>query len=144
MRWTGFAMRIGFAILLVLLIFNPSGYSYYHWVSGEGGWDTNVPLKVLAGVALLIAILVCARATYRSIKIVGVFLVAALLAAIVWVAYDFGLLDVKDPGVLQWVILLAMGFILGVGLSWSIVRRMLSGQLDVDDVDHGDDAHHSH
>lgn len=136
-RWTGFAMRIGFAMLLVLLIFNPSGWSYYHWVSN--GWEENVPLKVLAGIALLICVLICGRATYRSIKIIGVILVAALLAAIVWVAYDAGMLDVEDPGVMQWVILLAIGFILGVGLSWSIVRKMLSGQLDVDDADHDDD-----
>lgn len=80
--------------------------------------------------------LICARATYRSIKIIGVVLVAALLAAIVWVGYDFGMLDVENPGVTQWVILLVVGFILGVGLSWSIVRRMLSGHLDVDDADH--------
>ena len=58
-----------------------------------------------------------------------------LLAALVWVAYDFGLLDVKDPGVMQWIVLLAIGFILGVGLSWSIIRRMISGQADMDDVD---------
>jgi len=133
MRWTGFALRIGFAIALVLLIFNPSGWSYFHWV--RNGWEENLPLKVLAGVALLIGVLICARATYRSIKIVGVVLVAALLAAIVWVAYDFGMLDVQDPGVMQWIILLAIGLILGIGLSWSIVRRMLSGQLDVDDAD---------
>lgn len=140
MRWTGFALRIGFAIALVLLIFNPSGWSYFHWV--RNGWEENLPLKVLAGIALLIGILICARATYRSIKIVGVVLVAALLAAIVWVAYDFGMLDVKDPGVMQWIILLALGLILGIGLSWSIVRRMLSGQLDVDDADHDGDHHH--
>ena len=139
MRLRGFGLRIGFAVLLVLLIFNPTGYSYYHWV--EGGWETNLPIKVLAGIALLIGVLICARATYRSIKIVGVGLVTALIAAIVWVAYDFGMLDVKDPGVMQWVILLALGMILGIGLSWSIIRRMLSGQLDVDDVDHDADDH---
>lgn len=140
MRWTGFALRVVFAIVLVLMIFNPSGYSYFHWVYGAD-WSVNLPLKVLAGVVLLIGILVCGRATYRSIKVIGVVLVAALLAAIVWVAYDAGMLNVKDPGVMQWVILIAIGFILGVGLSWSIVRRMLSGQLDVDDADHNDHDH---
>ena len=140
MRWTGFAMRVAFAIVLVLLIFNPTGYSYFHWVYTEG-WQDSLPLKVLAGIVLLIGVLICGRATYRSIKVIGVILVAALLSAIVWVAYDSGVLDVKDPGVVQWVVLLAIGFILGIGLSWSIVRRMLSGQLDVDDADHGDHDH---
>ena len=140
MRWSGFAMRIVFAMVLVLLIFNPTGWSYFHWV--RGGWEDGLPLKVLAGIVLLIAVLICARATYRSIKVVGVVLVAILLAAIVWVAYDAGMLDVQDPGVMQWIILLAIGFILGIGLSWSIIRRMITGQLDVDDVDHGEHDHH--
>ena len=139
MRWTGFALRILFAIILVLLIFNPWGGSYFHWVYNSG-WETDLPLKVLAGVVLLIGVLVCGRATYRSIKIVGVILVAALIAAIVWVAYDAGMLDVKDSSVMQWVILIAIGFILGIGLSWSIIRRLITGQLDVDDAD----VDHSH
>jgi len=132
----GFFLRIIFCVLLVFVTYNPARYSYYHWV--QAGWDTNMPLKVLAGIALLIAVLVCARATYRSIKIVGVVLVGALLAAVVWVAYDMDVLDVKDPSVMQWVLLLAVGLIMGIGLSWSIVRRMISGQLDVLD---GDDHH---
>ncbi len=129
----GFLMRIGFAIFLVLITFNPSGNSYYHWV--RSGFENDMPVKVLAGIALLIGFLVCARATYRSIKIVGVLLVTALLAALTWVAYDFGLLDVKDPGVMQWVVLIALGLVLGIGLSWSIIRRKISGQVDVDDTD---------
>ena len=32
-------------------------------------------------------------------------------------------------------VLIALSLIMGVGLSWSIIRRRLSGQLDVDDVE---------
>lgn len=133
MRLTGFLIRVAFAIFLVLITFNPSGWSYFHWV--KEGWDENLALKALAGIALVIAFGICGRATYRSIKVTGVVLVALLLAAIAWVIYDFGLLNVKDPGVLQWLVLLAIGLILGIGLSWSIIRRKISGQLDVDDMD---------
>jgi hypothetical protein len=138
----GFFLRISFCILLVFVTYNPAGWSYFHWI--QAGWENNMPIKVLAGIALLIAVLVCARATYRSIKIVGVVLVAALLAALVWVAYDLELLDVKKPGVMQWILLLAVGLIMGVGLSWSIVRRMISGQLDVLDGDGDGDGEHDH
>ena len=34
-----------------------------------------------------------------------------------------------------WLGLLALSFVLGIGLSWSIVRRAVSGQADVDDVE---------
>ena len=39
------------------------------------------------------------------------------------------------PGLNVWLGILVMSLILGVGLSWSIVRRRLTGQADIDDVD---------
>jgi hypothetical protein len=35
----------------------------------------------------------------------------------------------------MWIGIFALSLVLGIGLSWSIVRRKLSGQADVDDVD---------
>ena len=46
---------------------------------------------------------------------------------------DNPLIDNVD--LLTWVGLIGVGVILGLGMSWSHIRRMLSGQLDVDDVD---------
>ncbi|AXI50706.1 hypothetical protein C1J04_07180 [Sulfitobacter sp. SK025] len=34
-----------------------------------------------------------------------------------------------------WLGLVALSFVLGIGLSWSIFRRAVSGQADVDDVE---------
>ena len=48
---------------------------------------------------------------------------------------DYGYLNVEDPSLMQWLILIGAGFVLGVGLSWSHVRRALTGQRDMDDVD---------
>ena len=59
----------------------------------------------------------------------------AFTAALIWVLIDFGILDVDSGDALQWVVLTAIAVVLGVGLSWSHVRRLLSGQSDVDDVD---------
>ena len=129
----GFAVRVGLTIVLVLLTYNPSGWSYVHWVSD--GFETNLPLKVLAGIVLLIGYIICIRATSRSIGVIGAGLIAVLLAAIGWVAYDFGILDVQNASLMQWLVLVAGGLILGIGLSWSHVRRRLAGQADVDDVD---------
>lgn len=129
----GFILRLGFAIALVLGTYNPTGVSFYDWL--VQGFETDLPLKALASIVLLIGYVICIRATFRSIGIFGVALVGALLAAIGWVLWDYGFLSMEDPGLLQWLILLAAGLILGIGLSWSHVRRKLSGQLDTDDVD---------
>ena len=132
MGFTGFLLRLGFAVFLVFGTFNPTGSSYFHWV--QEGFETDLPLKVLAGVVLIIGYVVCVRATFRSIGIVGMVLVASLLAAVGWVLYDYGYLAVEDLGLMQWLILAGAALILGIGLSWSHVRRMISGQADMDDV----------
>ena len=75
------------------------------------------------------------RATLRSIGAFGMFLVLALVGALVWVLYDFGFLRFDNRDLNVWLALFGLSLVLGVGLSWSIVRRRLSGQADVDDVE---------
>ena len=75
------------------------------------------------------------RATLRSIGLFGMILVLALVAALLWVARDLGWISLSDPGFNTWIGLLAASLVLGVGLSWSIIRRKLSGQVDMDDVE---------
>ena len=133
MSLIGFALRMGFAIALVLATYNPTGTSWVHWIAE--GWETDLPLKALAGIALLIGFVVVLRASFRSIGIFGKALAGALLAALGWVAYDYGYLNVEDQSVMEWLVLIAMGLILGLGLSWSHIRRSITGQADMDDVD---------
>ena len=75
------------------------------------------------------------RATLRSIGAFGMLLVLAVVGAGLWVLYDLGVLRLDDPSFNVWLGLIALSFVLAIGLSWSIVRRALSGQADVDDVD---------
>jgi len=129
----GFVLRMAFGIFLVLATYNPSGTSWVHWIAE--GFETDLPLKVLAGVALLIGYVIVLRASFRSLGVIGKVLAAALFAALAWVAYDYGYLNVEDQSLIEWLVLIAMGLILGLGLSWSHIRRMISGQADMDDVD---------
>jgi len=130
---TGVGIRVAASIVIVLLTYNPLETSYFHWIwplSTEG-----LALKVLGGLVLAIAYVVLLRATFFSIGAVGIGLVAALIGAIVWVMIEYGVLSLKTSGVLEWIILIGIGVILGVGLSWALIRRRLSGQVSVDDVE---------
>ncbi|MEL7138322.1 MAG: DUF6524 family protein [Pseudomonadota bacterium] len=129
------ALRCGAAILLVVMTWNPSGLSYVHWILE--GFETNLPPKVLGGVVLLILYVIFMRATLRSIGLPGVAMILALIAALMWTLTYYGVVDLTlaDGSVIAWLSLIACGLTLGIGLSWSIVRRVLSGQADVDDVD---------
>lgn len=129
----GFLLRWVCAFVLLAATYNPTPYSYVAWVSENGSAQLSV--AVLAGLLLLVGYIIYLRATLRSIGAFGMGLVLALVGAILWVLYDFGLLNLENPGLNTWLGLVALSVVLGIGLSWSHVRRALSGQADMDDVD---------
>ena len=130
---SSFLLRWAVALVLVFATFNPTDYSYFRWVAV---WDgNNVPVKALVGIALLIVYVIYFRATWRSIGPIGLTLAAALMAVLVWVTIDFCLLDHNKPTIMTWVLLFAFGTILAIGISWSHIRRLVSGQADMDDVE---------
>ena len=129
----GFLLRWMCAFALLALTFNPTEYNYVQWVRSYG--SMNISIAVLAGLVLLIGYIIYLRATLRSIGAFGILLVLALVGAGLWVLYDLGVLRLDEPSFNVWLGLIALSFVLAIGLSWSIVRRALSGQADVDDVD---------
>lgn len=88
-----------------------------------------------AGITLLICYVIYIRATLRSIGLFGVVLAGAFIAALIWVLVDYGILSVESSSSLEWIVLAAIAVVLGIGLSWSHIRRLVTGQSDVDDVD---------
>jgi hypothetical protein len=127
------AWRIVFALALVLLTFNPTGHSYYHWLAD--GFPSVQPLEAVAGILLVIGWVVFVRSTLAAIGTLGLVLMLALFASIVWWMVSRGWLDVSNRSAMAWVVLLILGLILGFGMSWSHIRRRLSGQAAVDRVD---------
>ncbi|MEO0379022.1 MAG: DUF6524 family protein [Pseudomonadota bacterium] len=130
---TGFVMRWLFALALLAATYNPTEFNYVRWVLEHG--SANLSIAVLVGLVLTVGYIIYLRATLRSIGTFGMLLVLALVGAILWVLYDLGLFSLDNPGLNTWLGLLALSLVLGVGLSWSHVRRALSGQADMDDVD---------
>lgn len=129
----GFLVRWAAAFILVAATFNPTEYNYLAWVRTHG--NTNLSLAVLVTLMLAIAYIIFLRATLRSIGLFGMVLVLALVGALVWVLYDFGVVTLENPNVNLWLALVVLSLMLGIGLGWSHVRRALTGQTDVDDID---------
>ncbi|MGB8693565.1 MAG: DUF6524 family protein [Steroidobacteraceae bacterium] len=129
---SGVLARIAAALALVLSTFNPSGHSYYHWVARD--FPHLSALQVVAGIALAIGWVIYVTATRRSLGMFGVTLLMALFAALIWLAVQNGWLHLSSGTAAAWIVVLATGLILGIGMCWSFVRRRLSGQTDVDQV----------
>ncbi len=128
-----FVLRWAFAFLLIAATFNPTQLNFVRWA--QTNYSEQLPLTVLLGLLLLAAYVIYLRATLRSIGPMGMGLVMSVVGALIWVLYDYGLLAVNNPDAMVWLGIFALSVVLGIGLSWSFVRRALSGQYDVDDSD---------
>lgn len=132
-NFLSFLVRLVLALVLVFASYNPSGYSWYHWFAGAA--ERLNPLLILALVVLVIGWVIYLRATLRSLGEIGTVLAIAFFAALTWVMVDYGLISLDNPSALTWVVLTMLAAIMATGMSWSHIRRRLSGQLDIDDVD---------
>jgi uncharacterized protein DUF6524 len=122
-----------FACALVFGTYNPSGYSYVSWLMQES--TEFGPEVAIVGLILLIAWIIYLRATFLALGVVGITLGTALFAAIVWLLVDLGLFSIDSTSVITYLALLLLSLILATGMSWSHIRRRLTGQFDVDDIE---------
>jgi hypothetical protein len=129
----GFLLRLAFAFVLLAATYNPTEWNFVRW--GMANYETQLPLTVLFSLILLVGYIIYLRATLRSIGMFGMLLVLAVAGTVLWVLWDQGWIDLADPTFNTWLAIAVLSFVLAIGLSWSIVRRKLSGQADVDDVD---------
>jgi hypothetical protein len=129
----GFVIRWVFALLLLMATYNPTQWNYVRW--SMANYETQLSLTVLFGLILFVGYIIYLRATLRSIGIFGMLLILAVVGTILWVLFDQGVISLDNPSVNTWIGIFALSIVLAVGLSWSIVRRKLSGQADVDDID---------
>ena len=129
-----FFLRLLFALTVVLLTFNPSGFSYFHWARDAFFGSRLGPLHVLAGIALLIGWVLFVQATRQALGLFGVLLVSSLFGVLVWMLFFYDVVNSTSSATLTWIILIGVAVILTVGMSWAHMRRRLSGQATVDEV----------
>ena len=129
----GFVIRWVLAFVLLAATYNPTQWNFVRW--GLANYETALSITVLIGLLLSIGYIIYLRATLRSIGLFGMILVLAVAGTILWVLFDQGLIDLSDPTINTWIAIVVLSFVLAIGLSWSIVRRRISGQADVDDID---------
>ena len=127
--------RLLFALALVLLTYNPSGISAFHWIRDSFGNGGLGPVHLLVGALLLIGWAILWVATWRALDTFGVILVALALGALVWLLADVGILSAGSTTAIAWISLICLSALLSIGLSWSHIWRRLTGQFNVDDVE---------
>lgn len=134
--WTGIGVRFMFALILVFATYNPEKISYFHW--GLMEIQSFTPLKAFVGVLLIIGWVIFIRATIHSLGFIGLTLAVAFFATLLWLVVDWGWVPVGSVKLISYIVLIMASAILTTGMSWSFIRRKMSGQYDV--IDGDDDA----
>ena len=129
--FSSFLLRFGISLVLVFLTYNPSGFSWVGWLFSE----TPMVYKVATGVVLAIGWMVFLRATWNSLGAIGTVLATAFFAVIIWLLIEWGFLALGSGYTFQWVFLVMLSGVLAVGMSWSHLRRRMSGQYDTDEIE---------
>lgn len=122
----GFMMRWLASLFVVFATYNPSGYSYYHWI--VAGSDDPLSLKIAAGAFLATSYLVAARLSRAAVGTSG--FVTGLVAAIL---FSYGVASLVSASgslgrVLHYVYLASLATAIAVGISWSHMKHRLTGQ----------------
>lgn len=131
--WSHFFTRLGLACALVFASYNPAGVSYYHWAI------INIPnitaVMAFSGLVLLIGWVIYIRATLRSLGVIGITLAIALFGTVFWMIIDFGVVSADNIVAVTYIVQVILCMIMATGMSWSHIRRRMSGQVDTDDVE---------
>jgi uncharacterized integral membrane protein len=130
--YPGIIVRWLMSMFVVFAIFNPSGYSYVHWVLRDA--DQPWSLKVLAGLLLGSLVMTFLLATVRALGLRGIMAATGLLAAATWAMIDLGLFRNLSHSAYLTIVLTVIASILALGLSWSNLTLRVTGQVDSNDV----------
>lgn len=125
----GMLLRVLFALAIVIATWNPTGYSYVQWALIDT--STFDATKALVGVVLLAAWLLCVRATWVSLGLMGLILAAVVIGVFVWWLLSMGIVS-SDQRTMQWIGVIAVGVVLGIGMGWSLFRAKATGQVETD------------
>ena len=131
--WDRFIVRFIFAIIVVFASYNPEGHSYFHWIYED--LPAFSVFKAFIGVLLLICWIILIRATLGSLGYLGILLAAAFFGLAIWLIIDVFGLSTDSFRVIAYIVSIMLASVLSIGISWSHVRRRLSGQVDTDEIE---------
>lgn len=121
--FTGFLTRWLLSIAVVFAVYNVRGHSLYHvWLTEN---DFQLSLKVLSTMLILLALVVIIRATLHAINLVGLVVLTAIVATVVWVLSDYEFVTVTGEALTIYFAQIVLATALGLGMTLGKVQRQL-------------------
>ena len=124
--WASFLIRWLAITALVFATYNPSGYSYLHWLME---WQQE-QLALKAAVGLIIAGLfwLMLVAAWLVLRLIGVLLLAGIALLLSLTAWQLGLVPPTSASV-QFLLLAMLATTLTFAVSYAHIRFRLTGQV---------------
>jgi hypothetical protein len=124
--WASFFIRWLAITALVFATYNPSGYSYLHWLME---WQQE-QLALKAAVGLVIAGLfwLMLVAAWLVLRLIGVLLLAGIALSVSLTAWQLGLVPPTSASV-QLLLLTMLATTLTFAVSYGHIRYRLTGQV---------------
>lgn len=138
-------LPIWLALLLTKIVvystWNPTSYNFLHYIIMS---DASFSSRALLAIALLAVYAFYLNETFQSFNWYGIIIFMGLIAAMIWKAIDWGLVNASDFNIWQWLApaIVSTFFTLGlIGprmLRWATGRVPVSARVDHDGsvVDH--------
>jgi len=128
-----FFARFLFSLALVFATYNPTGYSFCHWIADLGAGPAS--LKVIVAMTLAMTYYAIIRAVFAAFRRSGV--IVGGLAAVLFAIEAASVVAPRGSQpfwhfyflVGQYVLLCAIAIVLSFGVSWSHLIERLTGQL---------------
>lgn len=127
-----FLIRLFAALFIVFSTYNPSGFSYYHWVIDT--WPRDWLLQVPIVPAYVIVYTLLLRATFKGLRPVGIILTIALMGTILWLLIDMDVVRLATAEDFGLLLLYMLAGLLAAGVSWMRIWTRLTGQASYDDL----------
>jgi hypothetical protein len=124
--WASFFIRWLAITALVFATYNPSGYSYLHWLTE---WQQQLlALKVAVGLVIAGLFWLTLVAAWLVLRLIGVLLLAAIVLSLSLTAWQLGLVPPTSASV-QFLLLAMLATALTFGVSYGHIRFRLTGQV---------------
>lgn len=125
--------RLLFSLTLVFATYNPTGYSFFHWITYPGAALPS--LKAIVAVALVMIYYAMFRVVFGALRRSGIIMggLAALLFATELARIVAGWRSHPSWNfyvvLAQYVTLCGIAIVIALGVSWSHLIERLTGQL---------------
>jgi len=131
--WKAVVARLIFSLFIVFSAYNPSGYSFWHWVTAGNGqfW-----LKLSVSLMLLGLHVILWRAVWAILRPSGVMFIALLCVCGFVALLELGILDGSDSDAALIYLMFSLAILLTSGLSTASIMHRLTGVQHVEEVPH--------